>query len=82
MCVHLFGAVSSPSRSNYALKRTAVDNSSSFGLDASETVMKNFYVDDLLKSVKSEEYAVDLIKKSVLQVVLIWQSLFVIGRMC
>ena len=63
MCVHLFGAVSSPSSSNYALKRTAVDNSSSFGVDASETVMKNFYVDDLLKSVKSEEYAVDLIKR-------------------
>ena len=63
MCVNLFGAVSSPSSSNYALQRTAVDNSSSFGVDASETVMKNFYVDDLLKSVKSEEYAVDLIKR-------------------
>ena len=63
MCVHLFGAVSSPSSSNYALKRTAVDNSSSFDVNASETVMKNFYVDDLLKSVKSEEYAVDLIKR-------------------
>ena len=63
MCVDLFGAVSSPGSSNYALKRTAVDNSSSFGADASQTVMKNFYVDDLLKSVKSEEYAVVLIKK-------------------
>ena len=63
MCVHRFGAVSSPSSSNYALKRTAVDNSSSFDVNASETVMKNFYVDDLLKSVKSEEYAVDLIKR-------------------
>ena len=60
MCVHLFGAVSSPSSSNYALKRTAVDNSSYFGVDASE---KNFYVDDLLKSVKSEEYAIDLTKR-------------------
>ena len=63
LCVHLFGAVSSPSSSNYVLKRTAVDSSSSFGVDASETVMKNFYVDDLLKSVKSEEYAVALIKR-------------------
>ena len=63
MCVNLFGAVSSPSSSNYALKRTAVDNSSSFDVDASETVTKNFYVDDLLKSVKSEVYAVDLIKR-------------------
>ena len=57
MCGHLLGEVSSPSSSNYALKRTAVDNSSSFGVDASETVMKNFCVNDLLKSVKSEEYA-------------------------
>ena len=63
MCVNLFGAVSSPSSSNYALQRTAVDNSSSFGVDASETVMKNFYVDDLLKLVKCEEYALDLIKR-------------------
>ena len=63
MCAYLFEGVSSPSSSNYALKKTAVDNSSSFGVDASETVMKNFYVDDLLKSVKNEEYTVDLIKR-------------------
>ena len=63
MCVHVFGTVSSPSSSNYALKKTAVDNSSSYVVDASETVVKNLYVDDLLKSVESEEYAVDLIKK-------------------
>ena len=53
MCVHLFGAVSSPSSSNYILKKTAFGNSSSFRVNASETVMKNFYVDDLLKSVRS-----------------------------
>ena len=53
MCTHLFGAVSSPSSSNYAFKRTAADNSTSFVVDASETVI-NFYVDDLLKSVKNE----------------------------
>ena len=72
MCVHVFGAVSSPSRSNYALRKTAVENSSHYGSDASETILKNFYVDDLLKSVESEEYAVNLIKrvqKCVLQVV-------------
>ena len=63
MCVYLFGTVSSPSSSNYALKKTAVDNSSSCVVDASETVVKNLYVDDLLKSVESEEYAVDLIKR-------------------
>ena len=52
MCVHLLGAVSSPSSSNYALKRTAVDNSSSFGVDASQTVMKNFYADELLNQLR------------------------------
>ena len=40
--VHLSGAVSSPSCSTYALERTAVDNSSYFGVDASETALKNF----------------------------------------
>ena len=67
MCVHLFGAVSSPSSSssssNYALKKTAVDNRNYYGLHASEPVMKNLYEDNLLKSVESEEYAVVLIKK-------------------
>ena len=56
--------------SNYALKRTAADNSSSYGVDALETVMKNFYVDNLLKSVESEEYAVDLIKRVLLFVII------------
>ena len=61
--VHLFGAASSLSSSNYALKRTAVDNSIIYDIDASETVTKSFYVDDLPKSVGSEKYAVDLIKR-------------------
>ena len=63
MCVHLFGAVSSPSSSNFALKRTDVDNSGSYSEDASETVMKNSYVDDLPKSIESEEYTVDPTKR-------------------
>ena len=63
MCVHLLRAASFPSSSNYALKRTAVHNSVSYCVDASETVMKNFYVDDILQSVENEEYAVGLIKR-------------------
>ena len=63
MCVHFLRAVSSHSSNSYSLKRTTVDNSTSFGVDASETVMNNFYVDGLLTPVKSEEYAVDLIKR-------------------
>ena len=55
MCVHVFGTVSSPSCSNYALKKTASDNQEEYGNDAAETLRKNFYVDDLLKSDASEE---------------------------
>ena len=51
MCIHLFGAVSSPSISNYALRKAAVDYSSCYGNDAAVATMKSFYMDDLLKSV-------------------------------
>ena len=51
MCIHLFGAVSSPSSSNYALRKAAVKYSSCYGNDAALAAMKSFYVDDLLKSV-------------------------------
>ena len=59
MWVHLFGAVSSPNSRNYALRKAAVDNSSCYRNDAAAAIMKNFYVDDLLKSVE-DEYTKDL----------------------
>ena len=52
MMVHLFGAVSSPSCASYALRKTAVV----------KTVKQNFYVDDCLKSLPSEEEAVVMVK--------------------
>ena len=58
MQVHLFGGASSPSCSNFALKRTAEDNKAEFDPQTVETVRKNFYVDDCLKSVKSDDEAV------------------------
>ena len=61
MNVHLFGAVSSPSCANYALKKTAADNKHKYGEDASKTLLKNFYVDDLLKSCETTESAVKLL---------------------
>ncbi|XP_028406776.1 uncharacterized protein LOC114529218 [Dendronephthya gigantea] len=63
MRVHLFGGASSPSCANFALKKTAKDNETSFNAKVIETVEKNFYVDDCLKSVREEEEAVDLAKK-------------------
>ena len=62
MCVHVFGGTSSPSCSNYALKRTAVDGKTNFGKEAAETLQNSFYVDDL-KSVDDEDKAIKLIKE-------------------
>ena len=52
MLVHLFGATSSPSCANFSLRKTAEDNAEDFSAEAVNTVNRNFYVDDLLKSVK------------------------------
>ena len=60
MLVHIFGAKDSPTCCNYALKRTARDNSSSYEALTIETALKSFYVDDLLKSVHDEKTAVTL----------------------
>ena len=50
MCVHSFGAVSSGSCANYALQRTADDNETKLGSEAANTLRRDFYVDDNLKS--------------------------------
>lgn len=60
--VHVFGAVSSPSCSNYALRRVAEDNPSA-SKEAIYTIKNNFYVDDLVKSVPHEEDAISLINE-------------------
>ena len=58
MRVHVFGCVSSPSCASFALRRTATDNQDHFDEETVETVRKNFYVDDCLKSVQNEQDAV------------------------
>ncbi|XP_052387105.1 uncharacterized protein LOC127933996 [Carassius gibelio] len=60
MTAHLFGGVWSPSAANYALQRVAEDNHGNFSDDTVETVKRNFYVDDCLKSVPTEEAAIKL----------------------
>ena len=62
MTVHLFGGVSSPSCANFALRKTADDNKANFHPQIVRTVDRNFYVDDCLKSVKSEHDAIYLVK--------------------
>ena len=60
MRVHLFGGASSPSCANFALKRTAEHNIEGFDPQTIETVKRNFYVDDCLKSVESEDNTIRL----------------------
>lgn len=51
MTVHVFGAASSPSCCNFALKQTARDTELTSGPLVAETIRRNFYVDDCLCSV-------------------------------
>ena len=60
MTVHLFGGTWSPSCCTYAMHRTVQDYEHQFSESACETVKRNFYVDDCLKSVDSVEEAVAL----------------------
>ena len=62
MMVHLFGATSSPSCANFCLRKTAQDWTGHFSDETIKTVLKNFYVDDCLKSVKSVKSAIFLVK--------------------
>lgn len=60
--VHLFGAVSSPSCANYALRKTADDNGHQFPTEVTSTIKRNLYVDDCLKSVATETKAISMIR--------------------
>ncbi|XP_064098069.1 uncharacterized protein LOC135209292 [Macrobrachium nipponense] len=60
MKVHLFGAVSSPSIANYALRRVA-DEGNNLSSEVAHTIKRNFYVDDCLKSVPNATKASSLI---------------------
>ena len=62
MCAHVFGGTSSASCSNYALRRTAIDNKEVYGTDAATTLLRNFYMDELLKSVKDVQSAKQLVQ--------------------
>ena len=62
MMVHLFGGIWSPSWATFALQKTAEDNKAQFKGSIISTVMKNFYVDDLLKSLKNSKDAIGAYK--------------------
>ena len=60
MNVHIFGATDSPCCASYALRRTAEDNRKSYIEEAYQTVLRSFYVDDLLKSLEHDQDVVNL----------------------
>ena len=63
MCVHLFGGISSPSCSNCVLKQTSLENEKQNGSDVPRILRRNFYVDDMLKSSRGIDEAVDLLQR-------------------
>ncbi|XP_067021942.1 uncharacterized protein [Acropora muricata] len=62
MTVHPFGAVSSPSCSNYALQKTANNNEEEYGSAVASTLRRNFNVDDCLRSDSTEVKAKEQIE--------------------
>lgn len=62
MGIHMFGGTSSPGCCNHALRRTAIENPTSYDTEVAEALLHNFYADDFLKSVESKEIAIQLIK--------------------
>ncbi|KAI4896990.1 hypothetical protein NFI96_001373, partial [Prochilodus magdalenae] len=61
MRVHVFGNSPSPSVATYGLRRAAAEGEKEYGIEARLFVERNFYVDDGLLSVPSEEEAITLL---------------------
>ncbi|XP_068246538.1 uncharacterized protein [Palaemon carinicauda] len=62
MAVHIFGAISSPSIANTALKARADKADEKYDLTVGSTMRHNFYVDDCLKSCADVPTAMKLVK--------------------
>ena len=56
---HVFGANSSPTGANYALKRVGLNNERQYPI-ASKAIQNNFYMDDFIKSVVTPEEAIEV----------------------
>lgn len=60
MTVHIFGATSSPSCACFALRQTAGDGRNETTAEAAKTIERNFYMDNCLIAVASDEQAIAL----------------------
>lgn len=61
MCFHLFGSAFLPSCCNFTLKQESTDKIEEFTAAAAQTLQRDFYIDDILKSVENEEVAVKFV---------------------
>lgn len=64
MKVHLFGAASSPGCANYGLKHIAAQGRGHYNEASIRFIKRNFYVDDGLTSVSTEEEAIQLVSEA------------------
>ena len=64
--VHLFGKTDSPCCSNWALRKTALDNQQQFNENVVNAVLKRFYMDDYLDSFDDPQTAVKIITDAVI----------------
>ncbi len=62
MRVHVFGNSPSPAVAIYGLRRAALTGEQDYGPEARHFVDRNFYVDDGLTSLPTEEEAIKLLK--------------------
>ena len=56
---NVFGAKSSPTCANYALKRVGLDNEKEYPI-AAKAIQNNFYMDEFIKSVETPEEAIEV----------------------
>ena len=61
MVQHLFGVTSSPSVANFCLRKTADDHRDEFDPGVLDTIKRNMYVDDMMKSVEDTCKATTLV---------------------
>ena len=62
MRVHVFGGIWSGSAANYCLKKAAADHETELNTEAAESIRRDFYVDDWIKSVDDPQHAIKLMK--------------------
>ncbi|PFX25076.1 hypothetical protein AWC38_SpisGene10297 [Stylophora pistillata] len=60
MVKHLFGAKSSPSVANFCLRKTAQLHQEEFEEEVIETVYRDMYIDDMMRSTSTTEKAISL----------------------